>query len=691
MVSGLQYDLFKGSRMKIVKNISILGFGLIAVMSGNVQSQVQPAIGTNNRLISNANSKAQMMSQLSSQAFGKVDTATLSKMLDRESNDVIVLFEDAAPKSKPFNNSLKEYLDNKKNIYSVERKNFMADVSKDGVELIHEYSHLPMMFLHLKTPQALVRILNDARVISVADDSIKYKLTSLDNESGPLIHQPGAPAAGITGAGTTVAVMDDGLNYSRSEFGSCTAPNAPQSCRVVAAVPFVTGESFTNTTTTFDKPGAHGTNVASIIGAVAPSTKIAALDVFDGAGGAAISRLMNALNWVMSNRINYNIVAVNMSLGAVGMGCSGSPNPVPSGDETMIQTAINGVRSAQVLPVIAAGNDATTAYVGFPACISGAISVGAVYDAQYPYASVAYSNCTDTSAQFGPNRVACFSNASNQLTMFAPGAFIDGGGFSFTGTSQAAPHVAGAAALLRSSAVAPNESLAQIQARLTRPDWAVTDTRNGTSLTKPRLTVMGAIANQHFYVVQQIFVAYFGRPADVAGMTYWANQLGRGAAPTTLSALSSAYSTNPVVKSMFDSFSTSAESGRLYPGTTSDFVTAVYRNLFNRAPDTSGLNYWVGEINSGRITKAQAAVIILLGAQNTSLGQDITTSTRKVEAANRFTTSIDVTAENANYSGTNDVALARGRSTLAQVTDTTNVAAFQSTIDQNLYYISLGL
>ncbi|MBX9868307.1 MAG: S8 family serine peptidase [Burkholderiaceae bacterium] len=678
--------------MKIVKNISILGFGLIAVMSGNVQSQVQTVIGTNNRLISNANSKAQAMSQLSSQAFGKVDTATLSKMLDRESNDVIVLFEDAAPKSKPFNNSLKEYLDNKKNIYSVERKNFMADVSKDGVEMIHEYSHLPMMFLHLKTPQALVRILNHARVISVADDSIKYQLTSLDNESGPLIHQPGAPAAGITGAGTTVAVMDDGLNYSRSEFGSCTAPNAPQSCRVVAAVPFVAGESFTNTTTTSDKPGAHGTNVASIIGAVAPSTKIAALDVFDGTGNAPTSRLVNALNWVMSNRTNHNIVAVNMSLGSKGRGCSGSPNPVPSGDETMLQNAINGVRSAQVLPVIAAGNDATTAYIQFPACTSGAISVGAVYDAQYTDITYPNAGCTDLSAQTGSNRVTCFSNASNPLTMFAPGAYyIDGGGFSFAGTSQAAPHVAGAVALLRSSAVAPNESLAQIQARLTRSDWTVTDTRNGTSLTKPRLTVMGAIANQHFYVVQQIFVAYFGRPADVTGMTYWANQLGRGAAPTTLSALSSAYSTNPVVKSMFDSFSTSAESGRLYPGTTSDFVTAVYRNLFNRAPDTSGLNYWVGEINSGRITKAQAAVIILLGAQNTSLGQDITTSTRKVEAANRFTTSIDVTAENANYSGTNDVALARGRSTLAQVTNTTNVTAFQSTIDQNLIYISLGL
>lgn len=678
--------------MKIVKNISILGFGLIAVMSGNAQSQVQTAIGTNNRLISNANSKAQAMSQLSSQALGKIESSTLSKMLESESNDFIVMFEDVAPKIKPSNSTLSEYLSSKKNTYAIEKKNFMGDMSTNAVELISEYSHLPMAFVRTKNTAALIKLLNHPRVLSVVRD-VKANLSGIDNDSGPLIHQPGAVAAGITGAGTTVAVIDDGLNYSRSEFGSCTAVNTPQSCRVSAAVSFTSGVPFTSTVNAAGV-GAHGSNVAGIAAGIAPATKIAALDVFGGTSSAKSSAIINALNWVMSNKVGQNIVAVNLSAGFDGTTCTDIA-PIDS-LQAIYQTAINGVRSAGVLPITASGNEASTSRISIPSCSVGAISVGAVLDGHYASDIVipkadGSELCRNPASSSASNVVACFSNSSNKLTMFAPGIFITAGGYSLGGTSQAAPHVAGAVALLRSSVVAPGESLAQIEARLTRPDWTVTDTRNGTSLTKPRLTVMGAIANQHFYVVQQIFVAYFGRPADVTGMTYWANQLGRGAAPTTLSALSSAYSTNPVVKSMLDSFSTSAESGRLYPGTTSDFVTAVYRNLFNRAPDTSGLNYWVGEINSGRITKAQAAVIILLGAQNTSLGQDITTSTRKVEAANRFTTSIDITAENANYSGTNDVALARGRSTLAQVTNTTNVAAFQSTIDQNLYYISLGL
>jgi uncharacterized repeat protein (TIGR01451 family) len=74
--------------------------------------------------------------------------------------------------------------------------------------------------------------------------------------------------------------------------------------------------------------------------------------------------------------------------------------------------------------------------------------------------------------------------------MLAPGAFIDAAGFSFGGTSQASPHVAGAVAILRSAF--PNESLTQTQSRLTSSGVPILDARN--NITKPRLNLLGAVA-----------------------------------------------------------------------------------------------------------------------------------------------------------------------------------------------------
>jgi subtilisin family serine protease len=67
-------------------------------------------------------------------------------------------------------------------------------------------------------------------VVGIAPD---LKARADLTESLPLIHQPDAAAAGYTGAGTAVAVMDTGVDYTQPAFGSCTAPNTPAGCRVV--------------------------------------------------------------------------------------------------------------------------------------------------------------------------------------------------------------------------------------------------------------------------------------------------------------------------------------------------------------------------------------------------------------------------------------------------------------------------
>jgi len=66
----------------------------------------------------------------------------------------------------------------------------------------------------------------------------------------------------------------------------------------------------------------------------------------------------------------------------------------------------------------------------------------------------------------------------------------------------------------------------------------------------------------------------------------------------------------------------------------STFLTSVYANLFNRAPDAAGLAYWTGEINSGRSNVGNAIINIISGAQdNATTGNlDLTTITNKMTA-----------------------------------------------------------
>ena len=78
-------------------------------------------------------------------------------------------------------------------------------------------------------------------------------------------------------------------------------------------------------------------------------------------------------------------------------------------------------------------------------------------------------------------------------------------------------------------------------------------------------------------LVQELYVAYFGRPADYYGLQNFETALAAANAPTDPAALALAYSTNAAVKSLVDSFGTSAESTALYgSGSTESFVNAIF-------------------------------------------------------------------------------------------------------------------
>ncbi len=186
-------------------------------------------------------------------------------------------------------------------------------------------------------------------------------------------------------------------------------------------------------------------------------------------------------------------------------------------------------------------------------------------------------------------------------------------------------------------------------------------------------------------VVQQLYVAYFGRPADPVGLANFTGQLNAIGAPTDITALNAAYNTNSTVKALVDQFGTSAESAALYTGSTAAFVNAIYSNVLNRTADLEGLLFWSAAIDNGSLSRGKAAMAIMQGAlANTSTQGlvDAAVVNNKITVAANFTTALDTTAEVLAYSG-NDAA-ASARSMLQTVTNTTDTTAFQATVTSTI-------
>jgi subtilisin family serine protease len=335
-------------------------------------------------------------------------------------------------------------------------------------ELVRDYTHLPLLLVRFHSEESLRVVLEQPSVLAVRRTRTYRKLL---NQSLPLISQPPVADSGKRGAGTTIAVLDSGVDYMRAAFGFCTAPGTPAGCKVVYAQDFAP-DDFSR-----DSGDYHGTNVAGIVLGVAPETRIAALDVFTGES-ADSADIIEAVNWSIANQALYNIVAMNMSFGG-GRYFAPCSDPV---DEAVVAEA----RAAGILIVAASGNDAWGDSITSPACTPGVISVGAVYDANL--GSRVWPTCFDPSS--AADVVPCFSNSASFLTLLAPGASITAGGESFSGTSQAAPHVAGAVAVLRSAF--PSDSLTETIEFLVGSGTNVVD--RGSDLPKPRLNLLAAVS-----------------------------------------------------------------------------------------------------------------------------------------------------------------------------------------------------
>ncbi|NVE01395.1 S-layer family protein [Massilia sp. BJB1822] len=195
-------------------------------------------------------------------------------------------------------------------------------------------------------------------------------------------------------------------------------------------------------------------------------------------------------------------------------------------------------------------------------------------------------------------------------------------------------------------------------------------------------------AADYIDVAQQLYVSYFGRPADPYGLDNYTKQLDALKAPKTLAELDAIIGakSNQALTNLVNSFNTSKEAIDLYGNDNSQigvskFVAALYQNIFGREADIEGAKWWIDEIASGRTTRANAALAITQGAFNNTSDQakkDQAAVTNKLGVAKDFTTNLDTITEINAFSG--DAAAAAARGLLAGVSNATVVADYHATV-----------
>jgi subtilisin len=372
----------------------------------------------------------------------------------------------------------------------------LAKLPQGSYRILHRFSTIPYVALEV-TPAGLDALEALGADVRVLEDKIVHPTLG---DSVPLIGGDLAWAAGYDGSGTTIAVLDTGVDSTHPFLAGKVAEEACYSSTVAntsetvcpngldeqigpgSAVPCTLDGCF------------HGTHVAGIAAGNDPTTsqppgvakgaQLMAVQVFSeiidpnscgGAttpcAGAFTSDIIAGLERVYTVALaGRNIVSVNMSLG-------GDLFSAPC-DTEPYKPMIDNLRAIGIPSVVAAGNTGWAGGLTTPACISTAVSVGS-------------TTKTDT--------VSWFSNDAPFMSLFAPGesitSSVPGGGYQAeSGTSMAAPHVAGSWAILKQAV--PSASVTTLLTALQNTGLPITDDRYaflGMTETIPRVRVFEAL------------------------------------------------------------------------------------------------------------------------------------------------------------------------------------------------------
>lgn len=259
----------------------------------------------------------------------------------------------------------------------------------------------------------------DSRVKYIVNDSI-FKVADEYTASWGVQHinSQFVHDQNIKGSGIKIAVLDTGIDYNHVDLNA----------NFKGGVSFVLDQygNVINPDGLDDSYDSHGTHVAGIIAAddngigvigVAPDASLYAVKVLDGAGFSTASWIISGIEWAMDKGSNI----ITMSLESTE-------------DNTAVFEAVNVAYNSGILLVAAGGNT-----------YGGSINYPAAYD------SVIAVTATDMNDQ-----KASFSPIDPKIEIAAPGmdiySTIINNGYGYrSGTSMAAPHVTGVAALIYST------------------------------------------------------------------------------------------------------------------------------------------------------------------------------------------------------------------------------------------------
>ena len=354
------------------------------------------------------------------------------------------------------------------------------------------------------TREGVVRLANRPDVAWVTLDETRRRFQVSPQASQTLIRSDAANASGFTGAGQAVAVLDTGVDYTVAQLGGGAFPNS----KVVGGMDTADEDS-----DPMDCDG-HGTSVSGVIAGpngVAPDAKIVAIKVFASndttnstcKDTAFVSDIIQGINFAISHRAEFHIGTINLSLGAepddaTDAGYCDSSEPAEA-------VAIDSAVAADLAVIVSAGNGLFQHSLAAPACISSAVSVGAVYSLSS--AIVRWGDCTDEPVT--PDLVTCFSNSNTNLSLLAPGAFWSTFGKAgrvvpnFGGTSASAPAASGAFALVRQAR--PDLTAFGVLGVLRSTGKPVNDPRN--NIITPRVDTLAAVQ-----LATGRFAAFSGAP-----------------------------------------------------------------------------------------------------------------------------------------------------------------------------------
>lgn len=417
-------------------------------------------------------------------AAGKLDRQVLETLRSSGSVDALVTFTYRSivteALSAPRAGGLKAALSHQKAEFAEQEQAALAPA--DDATVLRPFDNLPVSLVRFESEDALRDVLGSDDVTGIR---LSRSGTTSLAESLPMIRQPQVQALGKTGAGTYVAVLDTGVDYTRNAFG-CTSVGQPAGCKVSASYELNDRDGY------LDEGSFHGTNVAGVVAGVAPGARIIAMDVYGWKDGS-LQWTEPAIDAAVRQAINmkangWNIVAFNLS------GGTNKTYNDTSCANTGLASVFDLARQWGILPVVSAGNDATklgafTRGISYPACVPGVVSVGAVADSAH---GVVPNLCD---AANGPDQIMYFSQAGSALSMLAPGNCITAAGVTMQGTSQAAPHVAGAAAVVAQAKYGSSlyylTGMQTIQNALTSSGPWVYDSRVG--LSYHRLDLLSAV------------------------------------------------------------------------------------------------------------------------------------------------------------------------------------------------------